>query len=113
MMFSRCSFSNEWKTTNSSIRFKNSGLKTPFQFIQNITLHSLPGFRLCDFLEPERDTFLNEFRSQVGRHHENGILEIDFPPQAIREHAIIQGPVRGTLKISGWAFSISSNNTTE
>ena len=62
----------------------------PFQFIQNIVLHALPGFRLFDFLEAEGHALLNELRAQVGRHHQDRVLEIDLPPQAIRKQPVVQ-----------------------
>jgi len=108
----RCGFVSGWKTTISSIRLRNSGLNDLFSSDITIVLH-LAVLALGRILaEPERGVLVDHPRSRFEVMMTTLFLKSTFlPTLSVRYPS--SSTCKSMLKISGWAFSISSKRTTE
>ena len=101
----RCSRLSGWKITISSIRFRNSGRNVVRRRVQRVATNWHPRLRL-----------------HVSRIHASlptllVMITTVFLKSTVRPWPSVSRPSSSTcsrvLKTSGWAFSISSNSTTE
>ena len=61
-----------------------------FQFLHDVGLHSRVAVVLFRFLESQGHALLNKLGAQIRRHHKQGVFEIHFPAQTVRQDPFIQ-----------------------
>ncbi len=109
---SRWSFVSGWKTTISSIRFRNSGLNERFSSEMTLSF-ILPYWLPALSVRNPRDVSLSIIRAP---RFEVMMMTV-FLKSTLRPTLSVRYPSSSTwssmLKMSGWAFSISSKSTTE
>ena len=86
----RWSFVSGWKTTTSSILFRNSGLKD--RLSSDVTLSFI--FSYCVLAlscwKPKRRILVDHPGAEVRRHDDDGIPEIDLPAEAVGHKSVVE-----------------------